>query len=170
MFEKNEYIVYGVTGVCRVKDISPLEGTGMRGANQERLYYFLQPVHAKGEKIFTPVDNQKIPMRRVLSKEEASRLLDLMPGIEELWVDNEKLREASYKTAIKSCDCREWIRVIKALYLRKQERTSLGKKLTTVDERYFQKAKENLYSELAVSLDMNEDEVEDYIINRLDQA
>lgn len=165
MFEKEEYIVYGVTGVCKVKDISSLE---MKDISKDRLYYILQPVHAKEEKIFTPVDNTKITMRRVLSKNEASRLLDQIPEIEELWVDNEKLREERYKAAMKSCDCREWIKVIKTLYTRKQHRIQQGKKLTSVDERYFHKAKENLYSELAVALELEENEVEEYIVNRLD--
>lgn len=43
-----------------------------------------------------------------------------------------------------------------------------GKRLTEVDERYFRKAKDNLYRELAIPLGITAEEVEGYIISRID--
>ena len=40
--------------------------------------------------------------------------------------------------------------------------------LTEVDERYFRKAKENLYRELAIPLGITAEEVEGYIISKID--
>ena len=40
--------------------------------------------------------------------------------------------------------------------------------LTEVDERYFRKAKDNLYRELAIPLGITAEEVEGYIISRID--
>ena len=57
--------------------------------------------------------------------------------------------------------------MIKALYLRRQDRTRQGKKMTDLDERYFKTAEENLYSELALSLEMPREKVVDYIKSRV---
>lgn len=164
MFEKGEYIIYGVSGVCQVEDVTTME---MEGVPRDRLYYVLAPVSQKGGKIFTPVDNEKTPMRRVLTREEATGLIDRIPEIEELWITSEKLRENKYKECMRSGDCREWIRIIKTLYLRNQERSAQGKKVTATDEKYLHMAEECLYSELEIPLEIPKNQVEQYIVERL---
>lgn len=164
MFEKGEYIIYGVSGVCQVEDVTTME---MEGVPRDRLYYVLAPVSQKGGKIFTPVDNEKTPMRRVLTREEATGLIDRIPEIEELWISSEKLRENKYKECMRSGDCREWIRIIKTLYLRNQERSAQGKKVTATDEKYLHMAEECLYSELEIPLEIPKNQVEQYIVERL---
>lgn len=139
----------------------------MEGVPRDRLYYVLAPVSQKGGKIFTPVDNEKTPMRRVLTREEATSLIDRIPEIEELWISSEKLRENKYKECMRSGDCREWIRIIKTLYLRNQERSAQGKKVTATDEKYLHMAEEYLYSELEIPLEIPKNQVEQYIVERL---
>ena len=167
MFEKGGYFVYGTTGVCEIEDITSPD---MKGVAGNRLYYVLTPCFQKGNRIFTPVDNEKVPIRAVMSKAEASALVDEIPKIEELWEKDDKLREKRYKEAIRSCDPREWIRIIKTSYLRQEERRAQGKKATTVDERYFHSAEEHLYSELAISLDMPKEKVKGFIKERMKDA
>lgn len=164
MFEKGDFIVYGNTGVCEVKDVTTLS---MKDVPKDRLYYLLSPIHHKDSKIFTPVDNGKTVMRAVLTKEEADTLINDIPGIEELWVGNDKLREEKYKETMRSCECKDWIKIIKTLYLRKQERIAQGKKTTAMDERYLRLAEENLYSELSLALGVPKDEMEEYITKRM---
>ena len=60
----------------------------------------------------------------------------IIQEIETLWVPFEKGREELYKEALKKCDCKEWIKIIKTLYLRKQERLAEGKKAVSIDEKY----------------------------------
>lgn len=164
MFEKGQFIIYGTTGVCEIMDITTLD---IDGLSKERLYYVLRPHYQKDGKIFTPVENRKILMRPVLSEEEAEELIDEIPEIEEFWTNDDKLREAKYKEAVKSCDCREWIRIIKTLYLRKEERLAEGKKVTIVDERYLKIAEDYLYGELAISLNMPKEDMVEYISGRI---
>ena len=71
------------------------------------------------------------------------------------------------REALKTCDCRVWISMIKALYLRRKDRLEQGKKMTDLDERYFKTAEDNLYSELALSLGMKKDEMVSYITERV---
>ncbi|MGN0158904.1 MAG: CarD family transcriptional regulator [Brotaphodocola sp.] len=165
MFEKGEYIIYGTSGVCRIEDITTMN---MASVPDDKLFYVLSPSGQKGGRIFTPVDNTKTVMRRILSKEEAAQLISEIPGIEELWITNEKMREEKYKECMRSGDCREWIRIIKTLYLRKQERTKQGKKITATDERYLRMAEDYLYSELEIPLGIPKTEMEDYITKKLE--
>ena len=75
MFEIGEYIVYGVKGVCRIEDITHID---ISGADKDRLYYVLAPVGDGSGRIYAPTDNQKITMRKVISREEADQLIEDM--------------------------------------------------------------------------------------------
>lgn len=167
MFEKGEYIIYGTTGVCEVMDITTIS---LDGIPSEKLYYILRPCYKSGSKVFTPVDNQTTPMRKILNRIEASALIDDIPNIQELWVGNDKQREDQYKQAIKSCECIEWIRIIKALYQRSRERIAQGKKITATDERYLRLAQDNLYSELSIPLEIPKEQMDNYINSRFSFA
>lgn len=164
MFKKGEYIIYGNTGVCSVTDVTTMN---FNGIPKDKPYYVLKPYYEKEGVIYTPVDNNKTLMRKVITSEEAGVLIEELEDIEELWVENDKLREEKYKECIRSCDCREWVRVIKTLYRRKKERTEQGKKITVTDDRYFKIAEECLFSELSVSLGMPKDEVRDFMVEKM---
>ncbi len=164
MFETGDYIVYGNTGICRVMGVTTMD---MEGIPKNRLYYILRPDGQAEGKIFTPVDNHKMVMRRMMSKEEAENLIEEIPDIEVLGVADDKLREEKYKECIRSCECRELIRIIKTIYIRKKERLSQGKKVTAVDERYLRLAEENLYSELSLLLGIPKNRMEHYITVRM---
>ena len=166
MFGKGDYVIYGMSGVCRVEDITTMEMEGIPG---DRLYYVLIPSGQKGGKIFTPVEGQKTLMRKIMSREEAVRLIDQIPKIGELWITDEKKREEQYKECMRSCDCSQWIQIIKTLYLRKQERSAQGKKITSTDERYLRMAEDYLYSELEIPLGIPKADMEAYITERIVQ-
>lgn len=164
MYEKGQYIVYGIRGVCEIMDITTADRPdGPKG----RLYYVLRPYYHQDCKIVTPVDSDKTVVRPLLTREEAMSLIDSIQNVEEMAVTEDKQREERYKEALKTCDCRVWVSMIKALYLRRKDRLEQGKKMTDLDERYFKTAEENLYSELALSLDMPREDVVDYIKERV---
>ncbi|MCI8280839.1 MAG: CarD family transcriptional regulator [Lachnospiraceae bacterium] len=166
MFKKGDYIVYGSTGICVIEDITTMD---LPGVTKERLYYVMLPYGKNGNKIFTPVDNPKMKLRRVLTKEETLALIDEIPAMEQVGISEEKLREQKYKEYLRSCECKNWIRMIKTLYHRNQERISQGKKVTATDERYFKLAEENLYTEFSISLDIPKDKIQEYIEKRLNK-
>ena len=165
MFEKGEFIVYGRNGVCSVEDVKPMN---LDGVDSERLYYVLRPVNSQGSTIFTPIDNKKVPMRRIISREEAVTLIDRIPEIEALKIPNEKLCEEQYKAAMQTCDCADLVKVLKTIYLKKQKRTAVGKKITSTDEKYFHMAENNLYTELSILIDVPKAQMEEYIASKLE--
>ena len=78
------------------------------------------------------------------------------------------MQEVKYKEALKKCDCKECIRIIKTLYQKRQTIVAEGKKKTSGDERYLHLAQEYLYGELAIPLEMEKNEVEAFISARVE--
>lgn len=132
-----------------------------------RLYYELHPYNQKDGKIVTPVDSEKTITRLLLTRPEAEALIQEIPQIKEMTVANDKQREERYKEALKTCDCRVWVSMIKALYLRKQDRIEHKKKVTDLDERYFRMAEDYLNSELSLALDISKEKINEYIKERI---
>lgn len=166
MFQIDECIVYGMVGVCRVAEIGPMD---MNGADDDREYYTLLPLYKKRSRVFTPVDNEKVIMRSVISKEEAYSLIGNMNELKLIEVSDDKHRELAYKESMKTCDCREYVRIINTVLKRKKERLEQGKKMSVCDEKYLKQAQESLYGELAISLEIEKDEVEEFILKHLEE-
>ena len=167
MFQVGEYIVYGTNGVCRVEKIGTVD---LPDVSRDKLYYTLSPVRNPSGHIYTPIDNQRVKMRPILTKDETERLVDAMPQITPLTVSDEKNVEVLYKHSLSSCDSVQWVRVIKTIYQRKQSRIRAGKKITAVDDRYMRIAEENLYGELAVVLEKDRSEIPAYLRARIGDA
>lgn len=167
MYEVGDYIVYGNNGVCLVEKVGPLES---KVASRDKVYYTLSPCYVKGSTIFTPADNNKVLMRPVMTKQEGLNLIDEMDEMEDLWITDEKSREAEYKEALQSCEARELVKVIKTIFKRKQTRIAEGKKVTATDEKYCHMAEERLYGELAIALGMQKDELHDFILKRINES
>ena len=149
MFSVGDYVVHRNSGICKVKAIAPLP---MEGGMEDTEYYFLIPVHGKGSEIFSPANDRNDNLRKVLSEKEAQELLHNIPELTDEPIESDKQREARYRDAIRSCDCRELVKILKTLYARRQKRFSEGKKSTASEERYFKQAEENLCNELAFVL------------------
>ena len=166
MFQVKDIVIYGHHGVCEITEIGTLK---MPMADQEKLYYTLRPVYHKDSAVYAPVENRKIIMRPVITKEAAEKLISQIPEIETVWIVNEKAREVQFKEALQTCDCEELVKIIKTLYHRKQQRLESGKKVTVVDEKYFRQAEEKLYEVLAFVLGMEKNKVGTYISAHMEE-
>ena len=150
--------MYGNTGVCKIEDIGPLSI-----GSSDKEYYTLVPAYGRNSKLYTAVDSDKVVIRPIMTKQESDALINEMEEIDALRIGDEKRREEIYKETMRTCDCKEWVRIIKTLYSRKMDRLSRGKKVTSSDERYLQMAEENLFGELAFSLQMPKEKVGEFI-------
>lgn len=166
MFEIGDYVIYGFNGICLVKDITHPD---MSCSSEDTLYYLLMPIEDKESRVYVPVDNDRVKVRRVLTDCEAWKLIDEIPQIGEMTVQNDKMREGAYKAAMKTGDCREWVSIIKTSYGRKQDRLRQGKKATATDDKYLKQAKESLYSELAFAIGREKGEMEAIIAQRMEE-
>ncbi len=166
MFTVGDYLVKSVDGLCQVRDIMTLEDMGM---DKDKLYYLLVPVADEKMQIYASIDYDPESLRKALTKEEAGALINRIPGIDELEIENDKQREREYKKAVRSCEPEMWVSVIKTIYLREQKRLEQGKKSTALDEQYFRRAEDYLYSELAHALNKNKAEIGDYITKSIEK-
>lgn len=144
MYQIGELVQYGTSGVCRVEEIVQ----GVPGLQKDTECYLLIPVGKKEEKIYTPVNNDKVKMRRILSSEEVKELMGKATEIEGPAIVNEKQCENIYREELYSVDCYRWLGLLKLLYARKAARIAMGKKVTATDERYLKSVEERIKEEL----------------------
>ena len=59
------------------------------------------------------------------------------------------------------------IRLIKALYARKEQREAAGRKITAIDEKYLFLAKDSLINELAIAMEMDVEQVDQLLAEKM---
>lgn len=164
MFNVDDYIMYGKTGVCKVVDI-----TNEKFINGEkRKYYILSPIYNNDTIIKIPLDNDKVPMRKVISKGDMTSLINDIPNMEILWIDDEKKRIAQFETMLKSGQCEELIKLIKSIKFSKKYARSIGKKLEQPDRDIMKEAERLLTEEFAIILNVYPNEASSYILSKID--
>lgn len=160
MFSSGDTVVYATYGVCIIKSIEKRDFSG-----EDVEYYVLQPVSDPKNTFYVPTANDQLrdKMRRVMSKEETQDLICSMSREELIWIEDEQERKAEYRRILDGGDRRELVRLIKTLYLRKQELLESHKKLHSADERALNDAENMLYDEFAYSLGIPREKVIPYI-------
>ncbi|MBO4322594.1 MAG: CarD family transcriptional regulator [Clostridia bacterium] len=161
MYSIGEHIIYGTNGICRIGEIrsNPFD------PSDERLFYILYPLFdTSNSKIFTPVDNPNVVMRRPVSKEAAERLFDLIPDIGTVEVDDERKRREIYRNAVQTTDLEKYISVIKTVVKRRAAFRKLRRRLPDLDNDFEHTARNCLYGELATVLGIEREEVHNRIV------
>ena len=167
MFSIGDYMVYGINGVCLVQDIcaSPFD------KKDTRTFYLLKPLGASsGSVIYTPTDNEQVPMRPLMTRAQAEDLIGRMSKLEPLEIPMEKMRRDLYRQAMHSCDPEQYVRLIKTVYRRRLDMMQQHKRLSETDSDFERNAKLSLYHELSVVLDVKFAEIEQYLTDRLETA
>ena len=164
MFAIGEMIVYGSDGVFVVSEYasSPVD------KHDDRVFYVLRPAYGNESDVtYTPADNQRVTMRRVMSRDEAIAFIDTIPDIPELYVENEKKRRIAYRDALSECSNETYIKILKSVRHKREDCLTQRKRLSESDAEYEKKAKYCLYGELATALEIAFNEVEDFIKSAL---
>ena len=167
MYKVGDLVIYSGEGVCRVEEVGLPKLSGVSG---ERLYYTLQPLYRTG-RIFSPVDSG-VFMRPVISRSEAEELIERIPDTEAEICDNRNIRFLSehYQEKMQRHDCTELVKVIKAVYKKRELAIEKGKKLGQIDERFMKRAEDMRYGELAVALEIPKSEVVSYISAKIESG
>jgi CarD family transcriptional regulator len=163
MFQLGEHIVYGTNGICRVEEIGP----SPYDKSDTRTFYLLIPIHnPMSSTIYTPVDNDRVPMRRLMTREEIDSLMQRIPDIEPLAVPVERQRRELYRTTIGSLEPDGYVRVIKAVDQRRVRLAAARKHFPMTDLEYGRLARRLLYGECAHVLGISEQEAEAYVLGK----
>lgn len=168
MFAINEYVYYASEGVCRIADIccAPL-----KGMPEDRQYYVLHSVHSHGGVLYVPTDSDGVFLRRLLTADEADRLVDEIPKMPVFEEPNAKALRLRYIEAMHTHAPEEWIRVIKTVRGR-MERLSKGaraQRLSETERSFATDAKRFLYAELSLALNVPFGDMEQYLAARIER-
>lgn len=168
MYQVGDLVLYGSTGVCRVSEIKQQD---FPNTGEQRLYYVFQPLY-QDCMISMPVDSDKVFIRPIISREEAERLIGLIPSMRGQAYHSRVSRELTehYDALLKSHDCEDLIELTMSIYAKKQDLLSQKRKFGTVDERFLKRAEDLLFGELAAALDIPRDQVQDYIATHTEGA
>ena len=161
MYQAGELILYGRTGVCRVEEITAVK---QRGAEAEQMYYVLKPLYQSCN-ITTPVGSTKVFSRRIISREEAERVIGTIPTVKPKAYHNRNLNQLReyYRSCMETYDCVDLIKLTMSLYAKKREAEEKKRKFGAVDERFMKEAEDLLFGELAAALDIPREDVRSYI-------
>ena len=167
MFQQGDLVVYGATGVCRVEGLGNPDPRDRSG----REFYLLKPLYQDGV-VYTPAEGGKVPMRPVMSREEAIALIGAIPTIEpEVFRERTlQLLTQRYQAQLQAGNYRDLLELIMSIYAKKQEAEQQRRRLGMVDERYMRQAERLLHGELAAALGIPYESVPAYIAQRVQQA
>lgn len=159
MFKRADKVIYGETGVCIVEDICEKEFI----KRQKKLYYILRPVFSNGNIIYAPAENNKIPMRKVITKAQAEKLIKEIPSIINNAENTDDLGYEDYKNVIISHNPNKLVELTAKIYNKKKAVKLQNKRLNAIDEKYLKIAENLLFGELAEALEIPIEKVKDYI-------
>ena len=165
MFEVGQTVLYGTEGVCRITEIQE-----MKVGKKKSEYYVLKPVYRDGATIYVPMDNATLlnRMRQVLSAEEIDALIRQVTREEIAWIEDPNERKLEFSRILTSGDRCNVVRMIRTLYLRRQQLRSAGKHLRTGDDQLLRDAEKLLNHEFALVLNIPQQEVPEYIRQRIE--
>lgn len=164
MYEIGNTVIYKNDGVCKITKI-----IFRTFRNREIEYYVLNPVHNSNAEILIPKNNPDLVgrMRKVLTKDEIMQIIEAMPDEEEIWISDENDRREKYREILISGNRTELVKLIKTLYVHKQNQKQCGKKLHLTDEKFLRDAEKMLYDEFAFVLEIAPEEVLGFISSKL---
>lgn len=163
MYQIGDLVIYGNTGVCRITEIKSLEYM-----ENDQMYYILTPLFQNCT-ISTPIENRKVFMRPIITKEEAEQLIDKIPSIHAQAYHNNVLRQLTdhYESLLETHDCEALIEMTMSIYSKKRYFEEQKRKFGAIDERFMKRAEELLFGELSVALEIPREKVADYISARI---
>lgn len=166
MYQVGELVVYGSNGVCAVSEIKEqvFPATG-----ESRMCYVLRALYENCV-ICVPVEQNKVFVRPIITREEAHALIDSIPTLQVEEYHSRVSRELTehYDAMLKSHDCASLLTLTRSIYQKKQTMLSQKRKFGAVDERFLKRAEDLLYGELAAALEIPKGQVPEYIARRLD--
>jgi RNA polymerase-interacting CarD/CdnL/TRCF family regulator len=151
-----EVVAYKYKGMYRVKDIGTL---GFSFADRNKKYYTLHSIDNDTDRVYVPTED-KVNLRKPVSKDEIFDLIQGIDDIEVLGVKNERTREREYMECIANNGIKGWMKMLKTLSLRSESKG----KVSELDKQYKKVAEYALYSELSYVLDIPVKTVKRFIV------
>lgn len=167
MFQVGDQVVYGIHGVCKVVDQEE------RVVDRKRVTYLaLQPIGQADSRYLVPTHNAvaMAKLRRMLSREELEQMLSSQEVRADGWIKDENLRKQTYRELINSGDRARLMCMVHTLHRHKAAQAAAGRKCHQCDENFLRDAEKLLTREFCIVLNMEPDQVKQYIQGKLGQT
>ena len=165
-FKQGDVVTYSTHGACTIVYVGDVEIN-----NEKREYYVLEPCDSTPSKYYVPKNNASAvaKIKKLPSPLQLEELLTAAGGKDDNWIENEPLRKEYYKELLASGNCEDIVCMIRTLHHHRKKQLSLGKKVHICDENFIKKAEQIISSEVAQILNIPQEKVGEYIINKLDE-
>ena len=162
---KNEMVMHPSQGVCKITDI---RNESFQDA-EPKLYYVMTPIFGNaGTTIFLPVDNEKVRLRKIMSKQDIHELIcEIRETPEDGWISDSKERQRHFTHILKEGSHAEVMRMIASIWKKQKELLSQGKKLHVSDEKIMESAADLIHQEFAYTLDIDIKDVAPFIAGEI---
>lgn len=147
MFNIGKLVVYSSRGICCIYDICEKTYFGVT-----KNYYVLYPIEDSKLRISIAVDNDKVTMLELLTKEEAEEIVESfrLPGIN--WIEPDNERNQIYSDIVKKGNRKEISKIANTLMRKKIKIKKHGNKFYEKDKKLLTTIQNILFAELAFSL------------------
>lgn len=167
MYQNGDWVMYGIHGVCRVA------GTEKQLVDRKRTEYLvLEPLSQTESKFYLPTANPTAmaKIKAVLPAQELRDLLASEEIRENVWIQEENQRKQTYRDLISSGDRTALLKMVNTLYRYKAAQAAAGRKFHQCDDNFLRDAEKLLTSEIALVLEMSQEEARDYLRQQLKAA
>lgn len=161
--ETGRHVIYRANEICRIDGFEEKSFDG----STKRSYCVLVPIDSGSSKYYVPLECAEEKLRSLLNKEEVLALIDSMKSDLPDWSDNSPNRRTRIDEVLSSGDRRLVISLLHSLYLEKQQREGIGKKLLAADEKAMRAAEQLINREFSFVLDIPQSDVAQFIADRL---
>jgi len=165
-FKTGEYVVYGSSGICRIKG---KERMSFNSQMPEREYYLLEQTNSSLSTIYVPTDNERLcsKIRYILTAYEIDAILEECKNETIEWQNDRKRRTELFREILIRADSKEYILLICCIYKRIHELEANQKHISSSDMGVLSNAERAVREEFSFALGITPGEVAGYIKQKL---
>lgn len=160
-YEVGEYVIYSSLGICQVVEN---DAHVSLAGDENELYYILAPLEKRLGKAYVP-HSRSFELRYTLDKDEALSALDKVSELEpdDYQDTNSHLVQDHFRELIRSNDFLSLLLVCKSMHARIAEQEQKKHSASLTYKKLLNDAQSRIYGELSVVLDMEVDDVPQFI-------
>lgn len=164
MYNPEDLVVYGIHGVCQVKE---LERMTVGGKVAE--FLVLEPLNQEGARFMIPADNPAAleKISPLMTPEKLEQLLTSENVHSGQWQPVDNLRKQNYKDLISGKDREKLLREICTIYKHKNMLAAMGRKNRQFDENFLIDAEKRMCGEIAAVMGIPLDAALKYLREKL---
>lgn len=166
MFKIGDLIVYSDGKIYEIVEATEKD----YGRGPQQYFILKQNSLYKDEKntaLFAPVVKVENESRSLMTKKECLKLIDSLPSIEPVWINDSKQRKLVFSEFANSKRPDLICKLIKSFHSRNEDLRDTNKSLTVTDKKLMEKLITDMLIEFSITLNIQFDEVRSFIDKRL---